>query len=107
MRSTGSRVSEIAPSSVMTPLIMNMVTGRWMARRGMLMIRFLLLIDVAGTLGLRPALERRAAPAFVVAHAAIAPGSAHATLPAGSTLAGGTARNRGGVGAACRRPAGF
>ena len=36
IRSTGSRLSEITPSSVMTPLIMNIVTGRWIAKRGML-----------------------------------------------------------------------
>jgi hypothetical protein len=37
IKSTGSRVSEMAPSSVITALIMNIVTGRWMAKRGMLM----------------------------------------------------------------------
>ncbi len=36
-RSTGSRTSEIAPSSTITALIMNIVTGRSMAVRGMLM----------------------------------------------------------------------
>ena len=36
IRSTGSLVSEIPPSSITTRQIMNIVTGRWMARRGML-----------------------------------------------------------------------
>src|SRR5688500_11917052 len=34
IKSTGSRLSEMPPSRMMTPLIMNIVTGRSMAKRG-------------------------------------------------------------------------
>jgi hypothetical protein len=34
IRSTGRRVNEMPPSRMMTMEIMNIVTGRWMANRG-------------------------------------------------------------------------
>src|SRR5688572_559225 len=55
IRSTGRRVNEMAPSRMMTMLIMNIVTGRSIAIRGML-IRF---VRPKSSLPLRP-LARRA-----------------------------------------------
>src|SRR5688500_443285 len=63
IRSTGRRVNEIAPNRMMTMLIMNMVTGRSIAIRGML-IRF---VRPKLSLPLRPLARRSFAAAKCLA----------------------------------------
>src|SRR5262249_37469191 len=79
-RSTGRRDSEIPPSRMTTPLSIIIMTGRWMANRGML-------IPCSG----RGSGYRRTRPLIATLAAALAVAAGSASTPAPTTAAAPTA----------------